>query len=400
VPSDYQWIRGIVMKGKIHILVAMFFMQFVMSSSGAIASPILPVIGSSLGVDSTMLLGMIVTLPTLTLIPTNLLSGFLAAKVSKKLLFFIGATFFLIGGLGPIFTTDIVVFLVLRAVMGIGIGFVFPLGFAMLPDYFEGDAQQTASGIFNAGGLLLAVPVAILAGIIGSAIWQNAFWMYAFGIVPVILVALLIPSVKPAKADASDPAAEKAPPPHVSTYITAIIALLFYIGITVATVNIAFFLGSTGLPTEQVTGLAGLGAALFSVGGFLASLLYGPVFVKMGKWTGPVFFALGALGFVLSFIMPTPAMGLVCMACCGISVGMTGPFMIMGAMGKSYWSVALTTSIILTGINLGQFLSPYAAGGFSALGGGSWPFVFLCAGIPILAIAVYYLLAALRPETD
>jgi hypothetical protein len=88
------------------------------------------------------------------------------------------------------------------------------------------------------------------------------------------------------------------------------------------------------------------------------------------------------------------------MLCSGISAGLTGPIMIMGAMGKSYWSVPLTTAIILTGINLGQFLSPYAVSIFLAISGGSWPVVFLCAGLLIAIIAVYYFVAALRPESN
>lgn len=385
------------MKGKVHILVAMFFMQFILSSNGAIPSPLLSVIGESLNVTSTTLLGLIITLPTLTLIPTNLLSGALGAKMSKKTLFFIGSVIFLIGGLGPIFTTNITVFLVFRAILGIGVGFVFPLGFAMLPDYFEGSAQQTASGIFNAGGLLLAIPVALIAGIIGSSAWQNAFWMYAFTIVPILMVMFMIPKVERAAVTA-EAQIEKAPPPHKSTFITAIVVLFFYIGVSVATVNISLFLASTGIPTEQVTGLSGLGTALFSVGGVIASLMFGPLVKRLGKWMGPIFFTVGALGFILVFLSPTSTMALVCMLCSGISVGLTGPTMIMGAMGKSPWSAPLTSAIILTGINLGQFLSPYAVNLFSSIGGGSWSVIFLCAGIVIAIVAVYQLISVLRPE--
>ncbi|NTU88769.1 MAG: MFS transporter [Actinobacteria bacterium] len=384
------------MKGKIHILIAMFSMQFILSASGAIASPLLPVIGAGLKVSDPLILGLIITLPTLTLIPTNLLSGVLAAKMSKKTLFLIGAVLFIIGGVGPIFTSSIVTFLILRAVMGLGIGFVFPLGFAMLPDYFEGDAQQTASGIFNSGGLLVAVPLAISAGVMGSSDWHPAFWLYALAIIPVVMVLFMIP--KPIyKAEAVEES-EKAAPPHVTTYIIAVIGLIFFIGTTVATVNNSLFLADLGLPTDQVTGLSGLATALFAVGGFVASLLYGPLVFRLDKWMGPIFFSLGAVGFILTFIFPSPVMLLVCMLLSGISVGSTGPVMVMGAMAKSYWSVPLTTAIVLTGFNLGQFLSPFAVNLFSVIGGGSWPFVFLCAGILIAAIAVYYIVIAVKPE--
>jgi len=377
----------------------MFFMQFILSANGAIPGPLLAVIGESLKVTSTTLLGLIITLPTLTLIPTNLLSGALGSKMSKKVLFYIGAVLFLIGGIGPIFCSSITTFLVFRAILGLGVGFVFPLGFAMLPDYFEGPARQTASGIFNAGGLLLAIPVALIAGVIGGSSWQTAFWMYAFTIVPFLLVMFMIPEIKTrAKAVETGDAAAAARPPHISTYFTAVAAFVFYIGISVITVNLSLFL-ATLMSSEQAAGIAGLGTALFSIGGVVGSLLFGILVRKLGRWIGLVFFTLAALGYFLLFLNPSPTMVLVCMLTSGISVGLTGPTMIMGAMGKSPWSASLSSAIILTGINLGQFVSPYVVGLTSAASGGSWPVIFLVAGLLIALVAVYSLVDALKTRT-
>jgi MFS family permease len=386
------------MKGKVRILVAMFFMQFILGSSGAIPSPLLAIIGASLNITNNTLLQMIVSIPTLVMIPTNLLSGALGAKMSKKSLFLIGAILFIIGGIGPVFTTSITIFLVYRVVLGLGLGFVFPLGFAMLPDYFEGQARQTASGIFNAGSLLLAIPAALIAGIIGSSAWQNAFWLYAFTIVPIILVMTLIPAVKkPAGEGTSNHPAEKAAPPHSSTYVTAFVGMVFYIGVTVMSLTISFFM-ATKMPVEQAGGIAGFGTALFSVGGIIASLLYGKLISKMGKWLGVFAFILGAAGYLLVFLFPSPVVALIAFTCCGINIGMAGPVMIMGAMAKSSWSASLTTAIIMVGLNLGQFISPYAIGLFSAIGNGSWPIVYLCSAILIAFVAVYYLVDAIKPE--
>jgi MFS family permease len=386
------------MKGKIRIIVAMFFMQFILSSSGAIPGPLLAILGASLHITNNTLLQMIVSLPTLVMIPTNLLSGALGAKMSKKVLFLIGAILFMIGGIGPIFTTSITVFLVFRVILGLGLGFVFPLGFAMLPDYFEGQARQTASGIFNSGGLLLAIPVAIIAGIIGSSAWQNAFWLYGFTIVPIILVMALIPAVKkPGNQGTFGAPAAKAAPPHSTTYVTAFLGLVFYIGVTVMSLTISFFM-ATKIPIEQVGGIAGLGTALFSVGGIAASLLYGKLISGMGKWLGVFAFTLGVAGYLLVFLFPTPIIALIAFTCCGINIGMAGPMMMMGAMAKSPWSASLTSAIIMVGLNLGQFISPYAIGLFSAIGNGSWPIVYLCSATLIAFVWIYYLVNALKPE--
>lgn len=386
------------MKGKVQIIVAMFFMQFFLSATGAIPGPLLATIAASLRVTDPTLLGLIGTLPTLTLIPTNLLSGFLATRMSKKTLFFIGATLFIIGGIGPIFTMDINVFLIFRAILGLGSGFVFPLGFAMIPDYFEGDAQQKATGIFNAGGLALAVPLAFIAAAIGGTIWQNGMWLYAAGIIPMLLVLFFIPNKKPVRA-AADAIVEKADPPHKSTYITAVVGLVYFLGITIASISAALYLASI-MPVAAVAGVAAGATALFAIGGMIASFMYAKLVKWFDKWVGFIFFTLGAVGLFLMFIVPSATSVLIAMLLCGTSVGATGPVMVMGAMNKSYWSVPLTTAIVLTGFNVGQFLSPFAMGTFSRIGHGSWPFVYLCASVVVALIAVYYFIVTVKPEKD
>jgi len=387
------------MKGKGKILFAMFFMQFVLSAGGSVFGPILASIEAAMpNVDQT-LISMLASLPTLTMIPTNLLSGNLAAKISKKTLFYIGAVIFLIGGFIPLFTDNIYIMLAGRAVLGFGMGFVYPLGFAMLHDYFEGQALQTASGIFNSGGLVLAIPISLLSGIIGATNWKNTLWMYLFTLVPILLVMTLIPEVKQPVITQDKQSNAFVKPPHPSTYFIALGRLVFFVGITVITLTSSYYL-ATILPLAQAGRVAGLGSAIFSAGGIVASLLYGKFNALFGRWLGGFAFTIGAIALLLLGLFPSAGMILISMTLCGITMGLTGSLTVMDAIRRSPWSASMTTAICMVGTNLGQFLCPYAVALFSALGGGSYSTVYIFGGILVTLVAAYYWVQAIKPNKE
>ena len=73
------------------------------------------------------------TLPSLTVIPATIVAGMLAGDKAKyKTLAIIGIVIFILGGVAPYFSDNFTVILIERAVFGIGLGIISPLGNALI----------------------------------------------------------------------------------------------------------------------------------------------------------------------------------------------------------------------------------------------------------------------------
>src|SRR4051794_12325406 len=73
-----------------------------------------------------VLVQLVVTFASFFILPSLLIGSFLARRISKKSILSIGLVLFVIGGVGPSFMHSIEAILVMRAILGLGIGFITP----------------------------------------------------------------------------------------------------------------------------------------------------------------------------------------------------------------------------------------------------------------------------------
>ncbi|MBO7746765.1 MFS transporter [Paenibacillus sp. MWE-103] len=94
--------------------------------------------------------------------------------------------------------------LVMRAVLGLGIGFITPLMIALVAEYFEGEERSKMNGLTVGVNGLGGAFFLVIGGVVTALGWRGVFWTYSFGVVLLILVLAFVPRVKPVKTESDE----------------------------------------------------------------------------------------------------------------------------------------------------------------------------------------------------
>ena len=114
---------------------------------------------------------MILTLPSLFVIVFSSISGRLSTVMSKKILILIGLVLFIVGGMAPavMLSGSLSFILIMRAVLGIGLGICMPFTTGLIADFFERDEQSNLLGfqssVVNIGGIVTSIIAGVLAAL-------------------------------------------------------------------------------------------------------------------------------------------------------------------------------------------------------------------------------------------
>jgi len=164
-------------------------------ASAAIA-PALGKIAAAFSNVSPTTIKMILTLPSLVVIPFSLLSGIISSKYSKKKILLLGIIIYIIAGVGGGFANTVTQILIVRAVFGAGVGLILPLSTSLISDFFEGEKRKDlmgkSSAIASLGGIILQT----LSGWLAVYNWRYAFLAYALGIFNFLLIYFFMPEIK------------------------------------------------------------------------------------------------------------------------------------------------------------------------------------------------------------
>ncbi|MGE4354470.1 MAG: MFS transporter [Oscillospiraceae bacterium] len=298
---------------------------------------------------------LISTLPTLFIVIGTFLSGSVAGKkLSYKTLAVTGSLLFLIGGVAPAYISGFNAILVCRAVFGLGIGFMIPLGNALVIGNFEGQKRASLLGygtlFMNFGGILFQM----LGGILADINWQMTFWAHTL-VIFALIFSFLLP--EPPKADTAQTASAPKEKLGKPVWVIALLLLIYnMINYPIMmNLSILFIERNAGGATAAATALS-----LFTVAGCVAGLLFGNIFKALRRFCIPLGFTLCALGAVLvrfgtSGLLMT--MGLILIGF-GFSVILPS-FMTWMGISTPPSTVAMAASIVMALMNLGGFVCAY-----------------------------------------
>ncbi|MCJ0930653.1 MFS transporter [Virgibacillus halodenitrificans] len=127
--------------------------------AGAAISPALGLIAEAFPDASETMIKLILTAPSIMIIPFSFLSSYLTSKITKRTIIMIGLVIYLIGGVGAQLMSTIELLLAFRLFLGAGVGLVMPLSMSLINDYFKGSERTKMMGynsaFSNVGVLLL-----------------------------------------------------------------------------------------------------------------------------------------------------------------------------------------------------------------------------------------------------
>lgn len=372
--------------------------------AGAAIAPALGVIREHFAAESGLLVQLIVSIPALFIIITNLFFARLCKLFKTRTLALLGLAMYIIFGAGAFFAQDISIVLVMRALLGVSVGMIMPLSTGLLAYYYPAEEQARLMGLAAFMSQMGGVIATLLSGLLSNISWNFSFLVYLLGVIAVVLVALFLPNERLVTGEqtmANSPdyyesetgitkARKKPGRPGASLLRFAPSVVGMYLQM------LLFFIFPTNfaITARANAALTGNDITLIMVGLDVVAALIGLVFGwMMGhvgryvKYMAPLTFILGYGCYALGVSTPLLLTGSVLV---GLANGIGMPYLNTIASIKGGRDAATTVMpLISAALYLGQFTSPLIVSPIASLiGSATAPYIV---GIGIGAL---YLLQA------
>ena len=318
--------------------------------AGAAIAPALGVIKEHFATSPDIIVQMIVSMPALLIILTNLVFGKLCRLMKTRTLAITGLLLYVLSGTGAFFVDNIGLLLFMRALLGVSVGMIMPLSTGLLSYYFPPEEQASLMGLSAAMNQMGGVVATLLAGLLAGISWNYAFLVYLLGLIAVVMVVLFLPNER--LSGGSGPSLKLLKRFHPSVVGMFLVMVTFFIYPT----NFAIAASEgTSLSANAITFImVGLDVVAFLVGLVFGRLV--GMFPSVLKYFAPVFFM---AGYLVMALFPFLWGLLAGSALIGIANGIGVPYLNTIASLKAGKDAATTVMPLLSAaLYLGQFLSP------------------------------------------
>ncbi len=316
--------------------------------AGAAIAPALGVISAHFTGRNPLLIQLIVSLPALFIILTNLVFPWLCRLMKTRTLALTGLALYVLSGAGAFFVNDIWVLLAFRALMGVSVGMIMPLSTGLLAYYFPPEEQAGLMGLSAAMNQMGGVVATFLAGMLAGINWNYAFLVYLLGLIAIILVAAFLPNERLSRRGGVSLLLLKRF--HPSVVGMFLVMVLFFIYPT------NFALTASGTLSEMGVTLTMVG---LDVVAFLVGLVFGAMmkrFAAQMKYVAPLGFAVGYLCLAIGGSLVWLLLG---SAFIGIANGIGVPYLnTIGSVKAGKEAATTVMPLLSAALYLGQFLSP------------------------------------------
>ena len=224
---------------KFFVKISVLSISLLTVMASAAVSPALAKIKQAFpGADIT-LIKLILTLPSLLIIPSSLVSGWLARRMNKKHVLLIGLVIYLLAGVAGGFAKSIPQLLIIRALFGIGAGIIIPLSTSIIADLYEGSERVKMMGYSGSVSHFGGVIFILISGWLACISWRYSFFVYSLALLVVLMIVLWLPELSSKKLSVS--VKSKLP---AGVYICAILGVFMMISFYAAPTNLAMFIES------------------------------------------------------------------------------------------------------------------------------------------------------------
>ncbi|OLO27329.1 hypothetical protein BTR23_20620 [Alkalihalophilus pseudofirmus] len=359
--------------------------------AGAAISPALADIALAFPKSSETTIKLILTLPSVMIIPFIFVSSYLTTRFSKKSILFAGIVFYLIGGIGGGLVSTIELLLFCRAILGIGVGLIMPISTALVSDFFDGEERTATMGQVSAANNLGGVALFLMSGVLAAISWRVAFGVYILALVSAIIVYFYLPKTK---SDGVLVGNGLAPlPKKLYAYglgMFSIVLVFFAIP-----VNMALYMHQEGIGSSQ---FAGVVISVGTMAGFIAGLLL----TRLRHWLQNYFITIQLLLMGIGFFTMSISQHVFIIALgvgiAGFGFGSVLPMVFdrvsrQVPKAQTVQAMAIVTSMLF----LGQFSSPIILDGVGMLfANDTIRFLYYFLSIAMLVVAGAFLVAAIK----
>jgi MFS family permease len=161
--------------------------------AGAAVAPALGVIEKYFAGESRLLIQMIISVPAIFIVITNMFFPRMCRHCKSKKLVLIGLVLYTVGGCAAGAFSNIYTVLAARALVGIGVGIVMPMSTGLLAFYFPPEKQAVYMGYSSAMNQMGGVIATLLSGVLAGISWRASFMVYLMGFISIVLCLAFLP---------------------------------------------------------------------------------------------------------------------------------------------------------------------------------------------------------------
>ncbi|MFF2449706.1 MFS transporter [Neobacillus sp. NPDC058068] len=307
--------------------------------------------------DPTIVM-LVATFPGLIQIFPALFYGKLTKIFKKRTLLFIGLSLFIIGGVLPTFIDSLPLIIVMRGILGLGVGITMPLSVDVITDFFDGRERDFLIGFGTStiaciGAIFFQLVGGILADSFG---WHYGFLTYLFPIWILAVTILYLPEPEKkqhTKTEGSAPS-QKVKLPKAIYWVC--LGQVLYSGLIfgyVTNISVVIQADKLGNATE-----AGLAISVFTFGTLLAGFLFGKIKHRLTNYYLPVAVLVTGIGMAVCYFSPNLTMIFVGSLVGGFAMGIGLPGVFTKVSELSPVG-ASAVGLVVVGQGLGGILGPF-----------------------------------------
>ncbi len=343
--------------GSTKVKVGIYLCAILMMGAIGVSSNLANIMAAFPDVNPTTIVAIMVSIPCLIVIPMTIVTGFLMARISKKVLMIIGVLLWLIGGVVPFAMNGLYSIFVMRIIFGIGLGMVQTLTAALVVENFEDPAERDkVMGNETAFQMLGAIIFSMVAGNLGTIGWKIAFLVHLLAVISLMATIFCIPNKKPIQAEKTTGEKTKFQPTAMM-WIWVIAFFVFMISGQTYSNSASSIITERGLGGSAA---AGYSLALFALGGLIMGFVFGKLAAKLKKFTLTLGCILLAVSYLIMTFAPNIGASYVGAFICGLAFSICMPCLFNGAgnsvsLASSGMAVAIATCLQ----NAGMAICPY-----------------------------------------
>lgn len=332
------------------IIIAVICISFIQGLQFSV-SPVLGQIAEHYRAVDVSLVQMLITAPSIISVGVALTSGWLVVKVSKKKLLLLASLIAGISGFLPFLADYFPLLFGARMLYGISLGLSTTLNTAVVADFFQGEERVAVMGIQAASIGAGMVLITTASGWLGTAVFENSYWINCIGFAALVLIAVCLPDT-----GTPETAAEKISL-NREVFLASLFALLEFLFLITFTTNIAMHIAGSLKGNAAVSGIL---TGVFSGIQIAAGLLLGKVTKITKQYTMPFAMLSFSAGAILLSLFPGDMKMLMLGAVfCGFSQGVFIPTgMVTVANAVPPVATAMASAVFTSAMSLGQFISP------------------------------------------
>lgn len=322
--------------------------------AAAAIAPALGIIKEHFASEPDMLVQLIISLPALFIILTNLCFLPISRRFRTRTIAIAGLLIYVFGGAGCYFIDNIHILLVMRALLGVSVGLIMPLSTGLLAYYFPPEEQARMMGLSAAMNQMGGVVGTLLAGILAAVQWNYSFLVYLLGLIALLMICRWLPNEK---LDSSNKRGKSFEPRQLLKFHPSVIGMFL--------LTVVFFIFPTNFAMITIrqlhldTGAITLIMVALDVVAFFVGLIFGQLmsrFRAIIKYFPPIALL---IGFVFYAEAQGITMILIGSALIGIGNGIGVPYQFtIGSIKGGRNSATTVMPLLSASLYLGQFTSP------------------------------------------